>query len=414
MKLPTPRTPLPFAELVLLLAALMSIMAFSIDSMLPAMPEITRVMSPDDATRVQLVIGAFILGAGVGQLFIGPLSDSYGRRVALLFGMTLFIVGAWGGRGADSLETLLAFRFLQGLGAAAPRTVSQAINRDLFSGRAMARVSSLTFMFFVLVPAVAPWIGQHIVAGFGWRAMFTVYMLLGAGVLAWFWLRQPETLAPEARRPFHPAKVARAMAEVLRAPVAFRYLVVMTLGFGQLIAYISAAQPIYVDALGAGDKFPLYFAFVALLSAVSGFVNARLVMRMGMRLLASVAFGSQAILALMFWGLWASGLLEMLADGAPLWGFVGWSVTLFFMNGLTFGNLNALAMEPLGHIAGTASAVLGALSSVFGVAIAMPISMAFNGTPVPLIMGVAVCSALAFGLIWTDRQRERDAPQIDT
>jgi DHA1 family bicyclomycin/chloramphenicol resistance-like MFS transporter len=408
MRLPTPTRALPFAELVLLLAALMSMVAFSIDSILPALPDLASRFTPDDVSRAQLVVSAFVLGFGAGQFFIGPFSDSFGRRPALVLGVTLFIAGALGAKAAGALEPLLAFRFVQGLGAAAGRVVSQALMRDLYSGRAQARVGSIVFSFFVVVPAIAPLIGQQIIARAGWQGLFTTYGWFGAVVLAWFLVRQPETLPPEHRRPFRLGPVAHAMREVLLTPVALRYLLVATLAFAQLMAYIASAQEVYVVALGAGALFPVYFAIVALISGLSGFLNARLVMRLGMRPMAIWAFASQVVFATLLWGLWITGAVTALDQGAQLGLFITWSVTLFFMNGLTFGNLAALAMEPLGHIAGTASAVIGALSSILAIAIAAPIGLAFDGTPAPLLLGVAVCSALAFALVWTDRNRARD------
>ncbi len=402
-----PTRPLALAELVVLLAALMSLMAFSIDSILPAMPDLAAALTPQDPTRAQLVISAFILGTGVGQLFIGPYSDSHGRRPALVMGVALFVVGALWGAAATSLTSLLAARFVQGLGAAASRVVSQSVMRDMFSGREQARVGSIIFSFFVLVPAVAPFIGQHIIAAVGWRGLFAAYVSMGLIVLSWYLIRQPETLQPERRRPFRVAAIFKAMIEVITNPVAFRYLIVMTLGFGQLMAYLSSAQAIYVDTLGVGDDFPLYFAGIALMSGTSGFLNARLVMRFGMRTLANWAFGVQVLIATpLFFG-WQMGWFDQLSPSVALWLFVFWSVTLFYMNGLTFGNVIALAMEPMGHIAGTASAVLGALSSILAVGIAAPIGLSFDGTPKALIGGVAACSAVALVLVWTDRKRER-------
>ncbi|SMH55358.1 multidrug effflux MFS transporter [Maritimibacter sp. HL-12] len=406
-RFPAPTRPLPFAELVLLLAALMSMMAFAIDSILPALPRIATEFIPQDPSRAQLVITAFVLGTGLGQLFIGPFSDSFGRRRALMLGVGLFIAGALGARAADSLETLLAFRVLQGTGAAASRIVSQAVMRDLFSGRAQARVGSIVFSFFVIVPAVAPLAGQQIIGFVGWRGLFASYGWLGALVLAWFLMRQPETLDPENRRAFRLGRVLVAMREVLATPVALRYLLVASLGFGQLMAYISSAQQVYVEALGAGDRFVYYFAGVALISGLSGFLNARMVMRLGMRPLASAAFSSQVLIAGVLAALWLSGAIGALPQGWQLAIFIAWSVTFFFMNGLTFGNITALAMEPLGHIAGTASAVIGALSSILAVAIAAPVGLAFDGTPGPLLAGVVICSALALWLIRGDRDRVR-------
>ncbi len=408
-RFPAPTRPLPFVELVVLLVAMMSMVAFSIDSSLPAFPALTAAFSPDDPSRAQLVVSAFVLGLGIGQLFVGPFSDSFGRRPALTLGIALYIAGALWAMQANSLDTLLAARVVQGLGAAASRVVSQTVMRDMFSGRSQARIGSLIFTFFVVVPALAPFIGQSVVALTGWRGLFGVYVILGLVVLTWFLIRQPETLTPENRRAFRPGSIAAAMKEVLMNPVAFRYLIVMTLGFGQLMAYISSAQAIYVDTLGVGDRFPLYFAGVALLSSGSGFLNSRLGMRLGMRKLANWAFGTQFIIATPLFIGWHFGLFDTLSPQIALWLFVAWSVTLFFMNGLTFGNITALAMEPLGHIAGTASAVLGALSSILAVAIAAPIGLAFDGTPRALIGGVVVCSGVALALVWTDRKRERAA-----
>ena len=365
MRLTTPTRPLRQTELVMLLAALMSLMAFSIDSIMPALPEIAGDFIPDAPSRAQLAISSFVIGTGIGQIFLGPFSDSFGRRPTLLLGIGLFIAGAHSARVSTGLEPFLVARFVQGLGAASSRIVSQAVMRDLYSG-------------------------------------------LGTLVLAWFLLRQPETLAPDRRRPFGLGPVIAAAWEVLRTPVALRYLIVASLAFGQLMSYINSAQQVFADTLGAGTRFPVYFAAIALLSGVSGFINARVVMRLGMRPLARLAFASQAVIAGAFWLAWHFGLIDRLPAGTTLALFVAWSVTLFFMNGMTFGNITALAMEPLGHVAGTASAVLGALSSVLAMVIAVPVGLAFDGTPRALLLGVALCSAAAFWLIHRDRDRVRD------
>lgn len=408
MRLATPKGPLPQLELVMLLAALMALMAFSIDSIMPALPAIAGEFDPGAPSRAQLTISAFVFGTGIGQLFIGPFSDSFGRRLALVLGIGLFAAGALAARAAPSLDMLLVFRFVQGLGAAASRIVSQAVMRDLYSGREQARIGSLVFTFFVVVPALAPLAGQWIVqATGGWRGLFSVYFVMGTAVLAWFLLRQPETLPPDRRRAFRLAPVFAAAAEVLRTPVALRYLIVASLGFGQLLSYISSAQQVFTVTLGAGARFPVYFAGIALLSAISGFINSRVVMRLGMRPLARLAFGVQAVIATLFWAAWHWGFVDLLPAPVVLGFFIAWSVTLFFMNGMTFGNITALAMEPLGHIAGTASAVLGALSSVLAVAIAAPIGLAFDGTPRALLLGVALCSAAAFWLVHSDSDRLR-------
>lgn len=396
-----PQQLLQLREYVLLIAALFSMVAFSIDSILPALPEIATLLVPEDVNRAQLLISVFVIGAGAGQLIFGPLSDSMGRRFSLSMGIVVYLCAAFAAFWAQTLEAMLFWRFIQGIGAAGPRACGMAMTRDLYDGREMARVNSMAFGFFVFVPAVAPMIGQWIVLGFGWRQMFSAYILLGAAILAWFLARQPETLAPERRRPLSIRPTLEAFKVVLSTRVTLLYMAVVTLAFGQLMAYISSAQQIFVDVLGAGTNFPYYFALVTVFSAASGFLNAQLVMRFGMRRLAQAGFAVQTVLAsatlLVWWGLAPQGSLA-------LWLFCAWSTTLFFLNGLSFGNLNALAMQPLGHVAGTASAVIGAVPTVVAIGIAAPIGLAFNHTPFPLLIGVSICSALALALMQLDRK----------
>ncbi|WP_371168701.1 multidrug effflux MFS transporter [Aliiroseovarius sp. 2305UL8-7] len=395
-----PQEPLRLREYVLLMAALFSMVAFSIDSILPALPEIAERLVPDNVNTAQLLISSFVIGAGLGQLIFGPLSDSMGRRFSLSMGMLLYMLAAFAALWAQTLEALLFWRFVQGLGAAGPRTCGMAMTRDLYEGREMARVNSMAFGFFVFVPAVAPMIGQWIVLGFGWRQMFTAYIILASVILAWFLIRQPETLATERRRPLSVRPMLTAFRVVLSTRVTLIYMAVITLAFAQLMAYISSAQQIFVDVLGAGTRFPYYFALVTVFSAASGFMNAKLVLRLGMRRLAEFGFAVQTVLAtltLLIWWLFAP-------DGAlALWLFCAWSTTLFFLNGLSFGNLNALAIQPLGHVAGTASAVIGAVPTMVAIAIAAPVGLAFNGTPFPLLLGVTLCSGAALAFMRLDK-----------
>ncbi|MCI2398440.1 multidrug effflux MFS transporter [Aliiroseovarius subalbicans] len=398
MRLTAPSKPLGLVEFIALMAAMFAILAFSIDSLLPALPPIGAEMSPQDLNRAQLVVGVFVLGMGVGQLFMGPASDRFGRRPVVLFGITLYILAALAALRADSLTTLLIWRFVQGFGGSAPRTVGVAITRDLYSGRMMARVSSFTFMVFVMVPAIAPYIGQQVIRAWDWRAMFVVYVFVGFAVGAWFLSRQPETLADDKRKPFTLARFLRGVREVLGHRRVVIHIGVLTLGFSLLMAYISSAQPIFVDALGAGEQFPVYFAAMTVVSSPAALLNARLVMRLGMTRLVSLTYAVQAVVASTLAIVWWAGLVP---DAWGLWVFFAWSCTVFIMNGFNFGNLNALAMEPLGHVAGTASALIGAISTMLSVVIAVPIGLAFNGTPLPMIGSAAVLSILAWlGMKW--------------
>ena len=388
-----PTNPLGLAEFIALMAMMFAVLAFSIDSMLPALPQIGAELSPGDLNRAQLVVGSFVLGMGAGQLIMGPASDSFGRRAVVLVGLSLYVLAGWLALGSGSMTALLAWRFLQGVGASAPRTVGMAITRDLYAGRMMARVSSFTFMVFVMVPAIAPYIGQLVINAWDWRSMFTVYMVVGVVVGGWFLARQPETLSPEAKKPFTFARFARGVREVFSIRRVVIHIGVLTLGFALLMAYLSTAQPIFVDALGVGEDFPLYFAAMTVIAAPGSLVNARLVMRMGMSRLVSITYAVQAVLASALFVAWWGG---MIPEGAQVWAFFAWSCTVFLMNGFNFGNLNALAMEPLGHVAGTGAALIGSVSTMLAVVIAVPIGLAFDGTPLPMIGGAAVLSMLAW------------------
>ncbi|MEC7761947.1 MAG: multidrug effflux MFS transporter [Pseudomonadota bacterium] len=394
-------------ELVALLAGLMSLMAFTTDSMLPAMTDIAAELAPGDKSRTQFLVSIFLLGAGAGMLIFGPLADSIGRRGALAAGVGTYMLAAIGAAFAQSLEMLIVARFLMGVGASAARVVSQTVTRDLFSGAEQARVASLIFMFFVVVPAAAPLLGQQIVLVVGWRGLFGVYVIFGTLVLSWFLIRQPETLNPAHRRPFRMKPIIAAAREVLTTPVSLRYLVVQILMYGQFVAYLSAAEQLWVDALGTGDMFPVYFAIIALLSAGAGFINARLVVRVGMRRMLIWAFGSQTVFAALAFGLWTFGGLEEASDGLRIAVFMAWTLSLFFINGMTLGNVTALAMEPLPHLAGTAAAVIGAFGMGLGMPIAAIVGQAFDGTPRPIMLGAFVCSALALVLVLTDMGRDR-------
>ncbi|WP_298491710.1 multidrug effflux MFS transporter [uncultured Maritimibacter sp.] len=402
----TPTRALSQFELVALLAMLMSLMAFSTDSMLPAMSDLAATLAPDNKSKTQLIISIFLLGGACGMLLWGPLSDSFGRRRALMLGIGVYVLAAGAAAFATSLDMLIAMRFAMGFGAASTRTISQAVTRDLFSGAEQARVSSLIFVFFVMVPAVAPLLGQQIIFVAGWRGLFLSFIAFGLAALTWYLLRQPETLPPEYRRAFRLRPILAAAREVVTNPISARYLAVQVLMYGQFAAYLSSAEQLWVDALDVGHAFPLWFAGVSVLSSLAGFVNSRLVMRVGMRRMLIGAFGSQLIFAALASTLWSFGIL----DGnypAQLAVFALWSVSLFFINGLTLGNVTALAMEPLPHLAGTAAAVIGAFGMGAGMIIAIPLGLSFDGTPRPIMLGATICSALALSLVLTDMKRDR-------
>lgn len=389
-----PQKPLGQIEFVALIAMLFATVAFSIDAMLPALPEIAAEISADAPNRAQLIITSFVLGMGVGTLFTGPLSDAYGRRPVIVGGAFVYILGAALSHYAESIEVMFATRALQGLGAAGPRVVAMAVIRDLYAGRIMARMMSFIILVFTIVPAIAPTVGAGIIWAAGWRAIFVAFVVFSLVSVVWLMLRQPETLAPENRRPFRLAPLARGVREIITHRVVALSLITQALVFGGFFATLSSTQQIFDQTYGRGETFHYWFALVALCSAPASIINARLVVRIGMRGMITSVLGIQIVLsglaALIVW----SGLLP---HPATFWVYLLWTIGMFFQTGLTGGNLNALAMEPMGHLAGLTASVTGALGTVGAVVLAIPLGLAFDGTSLPLMTGNLVLAGLAFG-----------------
>lgn len=390
-------------EFIALIAMLFAIIAFSIDAMLPALPRIGAELSPADPNRAQLIVIAFVLGMGVATLVAGPMSDAWGRKPVILGGALLYMLGAALAWAAPTLELLLLARLLQGVGAAGPRVVGMAIVRDLYGGREMARILSFIMLVFMLVPAVAPLVGSWIIAAAGWRAMFGAFVLFAAVASLWLMLRLPESLPRAARRPMRVAVLREAVGEVLTHPVVRLSIMAQTMGYVMLFTTISLIQPVFDQVFQRGEEFPLWFAGMAVVTGSASVLNAALVMRLGMQRLAMAAFGGQLILSSIMTLCWLAGL----RGDAMFAVYVVWQCTVLFQSGLTVGNLNAIAMEPMAHVAGTAASVIGAISTVSGALIAAPIALVFNGTPLPMTLGVGGASAVAFVLMWRLGRLER-------
>jgi len=383
-------------EFIALIAMLFATIAFSIDSMLPALPTIANELTPDAPNKAQLILTSFVLGMGFGTLFAGPLSDSFGRRRVIVFGAVLYCAAAAVAYVAPTLETVLLARVVQGLGAAGPRVVSLALVRDLYKGRDMARVVSFAMMIFTLVPAIAPLAASGVISAFGWRFIFLTFIGFSILSMAWLLLRQPETLTHENRRPFRATPLIAALREVLSHRTIVTAIIVQTLILGALFATLSTAQPIIDVQFGQGPTFPLWFALVALCAGTASPLNAVLVGRLGMRYLITATLIGQIALSALMLGATLSGLMtETMAFAA----FILWMIGVFAMAGLTLGNLNALALEPVGHIAGMAASVAGSISTVFAVALAAPIGLAFDGSYLPLIIGVAAMAVASLALM---------------
>lgn len=389
----SPQTMLKKPEFVALMAMTIATVAFSIDAMLPSLPEIGAALTPTDLNRAQLVLTSFVFGMGLGTFVTGPLSDAFGRRRVLLGGYAIYIAASFMAMWAQSLEVLLAARMLQGLGASGPRVMALVVVRDQYSGRQMAQLMSFVMIVFTLVPAIAPFVGVQIISLVGWRGMFGAFVIFALFNAIWFALRQPETLVPENRRPFSIAKLWSGVKQVLSNHVVRVSILVQSLITAALFAMISSVQQVFDITYNEGGNFPLWFCLIALVSGSAGFLNAALVIKLGMRFLIRVTLGVQVILSgtmvILFW-------FGLIPEAAQFLTFLLWMTTVFFMIGMTLGNLNAIAMEPMGHLAGLAASVVGAISTVLAVVIAAPIGLAFDGTPLPLMLGVFCCVLLAW------------------
>lgn len=380
------------AEFIALVAMMFATIAFSIDAMLPALPEIGTQLSPSDPNRAQLILTSFVLGMGIGTFFTGPLSDAFGRKPIIVAGAALYILSSAVAWAASSLELVLFARITMGLGAAGPRVVALAIVRDLYSGREMAKLMSLAMMIFTLVPAFAPLLGAGIIAFSGWRGIFVAFALFAIIVVLWMGLRLPEPLPRENRRPFRLPLLLGAVKEMIQHPTVRLSILVQTLCMGMLFTMLTMVQPIYDQIYDSRDSFPFWFGFVALMSGSASLLNAALVVRVGMRRMVTWSLAAQIVFSAAM--LILAGL--PISTNAAFALFVAWQTSVFFMAGTTLGNLNAMAMEPMGHIAGMAASVIGAIATVLAAAIAAPIGLLFDGTLLPVTLGILIMCCLGF------------------
>ncbi|MCY0965476.1 multidrug effflux MFS transporter [Parathalassolituus penaei] len=381
-------------EFLLMMASMMCLTALFVDSMLPALQQIGQDLDALDNNRYQLVLTSLMIGLGVGQLFYGPIADAFGRKPTVYLGLALMLVGTAISLLAQSFEWMLFGRVLQGFGAAGPRVMVVTIIRDQHSGPEMARMMSLVMTIFVFSPVVAPVIGQLVLLFAGWRAIFGVLGVICLALLAWFALRQPETHKPENKRGLSLIPVMRGMKEVIAHPVALIYILVAGLSHSSIIAFLTSVQGILQGIYDVGDMFPLYFALIALGVGFSSFLNSRLVYRFDIRMLVTRVLMTLGALSLIEAALVASGIITV-----SLTGFILMMTASTFCLGLLFGNINALAMESFGHMAGTASGVIGAMTMLIGVLVGGAIGMSFNGTIVPLLLGFGLTASTSLTLI---------------
>ena len=390
-------------EMTFLLAGLMALGAMAIDAMIPALPAIGTDLGVAQENHRQLVVVAFMFGFGVTQLLWGPLSDRFGRKPILAIGIALYTAFALLCGIARNFELLVAARVLQGAAASVTRVLVVAMVRDLFEREAMARVMSLVFMTFMLVPVLAPNIGQGILLFAPWRAIFLLLAAYGLIMLAWSWIRLPETLHPEYRRSLAWRDMASAAWETIREPQSRGYTLALTFTFGALTAYIASIQQIVFDAFDSPGAIGLVFAAIAVPMAIGSFANSKVVGRFGLRRVGHGGALGFTIMSAVHVAVALSGS-ETLAMFIVLQGLT----MLFFA--FTSSNLGALAMEHMGPIAGTASSIQGVVGSIGGATIGLLIGQAFDGTATPFVIGTAVCAIASFVLVLLTEPKRLFAP----
>ncbi|RIX32658.1 multidrug effflux MFS transporter [Sphingomonas edaphi] len=386
-------------ETVALLAGLMALNAFAIDAMIPALPAIGDALGVETENRRQLVVVVYFFGFGIGQIFWGPLADRFGRKPILAIGIALYAAFALLCGIAASFPLLIAGRFAMGASAAVTRVLVTAMVRDLFEGEEMARVMSLVFMVFMLVPVLAPSVGQLILLFGPWRLIFMV--LAGYGVLMWVWsfFRLPETLRPEYRRALDAGAIGRAVSEAGSDRLSVGYTLALTAIFGGLTAYIASIQQIVFDVFKAPDMIGVVFAAVAAPMALASWTNSRVVGRFGLRRVGHGGLIGFVVVASLH-ALFAATIVE------PLWLFVLMMSLTFVAFAFTTSNFGTLAMSNMASIAGTASSVQGVTGTIGGALIGLAIGQLFDGSHVPFTTGLAVCGVAALVLVLlTERGR---------
>ncbi len=391
---PASGIPMPaFPVFVAMMASLMALTALSIDIMLPAFPQIGGEFALTDANAAQLVVTLYFIGFAAGQLFVGPLSDRFGRKAVLLTGLGIYAAASIVCLLAGSFEILLAARFVQGAANAAPRVVSVAVVRDIYGGRRMAEVMSFVMMIFIIVPVIAPLIGAGILLAGDWHLIFLFLLAVGVAIFAWMALLLPETRPPEAREPLSLRWIAAAFGETVRTRQTLGYTLATGAIFGGMMGYINSSQQIFTDVYGEGPLFPVFFGLTAVSLAFAALLNSQMVGRFGMRRIshaALIGFTALGILHAGIAGIWGPPPLPL---------FIGLISLTLFCFGLMMPNFNSIAMEPMGRIAGTASSFVGAVTTAVAVVLGLAVGQSFDGTVMPLLLGYACFGLIALAVV---------------
>lgn len=377
-------------EFVALMASLMSIVALSIDALLPALPEIGTSLGVTNPANNQLLITMIFLGLGFGQLIFGPLSDSFGRKPIVYIGFIVFIIASILCVTTKNFEMMILGRVLQGVGLSSPRSLSISMIRDSYSGDYMAKILSIVVMFFILVPVVAPTLGQFLITFYNWESVFYFNLVFGVLIMIWYWLRQPETLQRDKRIKFTSHLFIDGTKEFFKHKDTVAFTLVSGFITGSFMVYLSTSQQIFQEQYNLADMFPYIFASLAISVGLATFLNSRFVVKYGMLKIAYVACIAYAVISVLYVVIFWSG------DNPNIVILLSFFALQFFAVGFLFGNLRALAMQPLGHIAGIGAALNGFISTVMAVPIANYIGNFVSTSVLPLFIGFSVFGILSF------------------
>lgn len=380
-------------EFIALMASLMSVVALAIDALLPALDVIGITLGTENPADNQLIITMIFLGLGIGPLIMGPISDATGRKPIVYMGFAIFLVASFICVYADTLELMVLGRILQGVGLSAPRTVSIAIIRDIYEGDYMARIMSFVTVVFLLVPIVAPAAGKLVLDYYNWQGIFYVQLGFSALVCFWFWKRQRETLKTEKRVPFTSRLLLEGLKQVLREKSTMGYTIVSGLVFGAFMVYLSGSQQIFHLQYGLKEEFPLIFAGLSIAIGLAIFTNGTFVVRFGMERMVTTAIWGFFIISGLYVFLFSNGI------NPPIWILMTFFACQFFAIGFLFGNLRALAMQPMGHIAGMAAAITGFFSTLLAIPISTFIGRYIDQSVLPVFIGFMICGALSIILV---------------
>ena len=376
----------------------MSVTALSIDALLPALDVIGVSIDTKSPADNQLLVTMIFLGLGIGPLIFGPLSDAIGRKPSVYMGFAVFVIASFICVHATSLEGMVFGRVLQGIGLAAPRTICNAIIRDLYNGDQMARIMSFVTVVFLLIPIVAPAMGKFILEVYTWEGIFYVQILISVLVAVWFWLRQEETLSQEHRIPFAFKRISQGFRETLRHKRTMGYTFISGFIVGSFLVYLSASQQIFEKQYGLADAFPYIFAGLAISIGLAIFLNGTFVIRFGMQRMVTTSLLGFFVVSVLY------VLFFFNTPQPPIYILLAFFAAQFFCIGFLFGNLRALAMEPVGHIAGIAAAVTGLISTLMAVPISTFIGRFVVTSTLPLFLGFSLCALISIGiLVWVKR-----------